>query len=78
MRDLEGEGRAQEVYGSGLQLLPLEPEFVLKTHAAGTNEKVFINVCTCHKVRGAPSGGLQFALQALHSPRACMTASQAS
>ena len=79
VRELEGEGRVEEVYGSGLQLLPLEPDFVLKTYAAGTQDKVFINVCTCPKVRVPPLQRGNFgALLALHAGQyACSLASQA-
>lgn len=89
LRQLEEEGRGEQVYGKGVQLIAPEPSFVLKTKlmsasstsssaaaataaaAGGTGGappgqpqganlpvgmKVFINVCTCDKVRGGPAG----------------------
>ena len=52
-----------EVYGSDVQLLVLEPVYVLKTRDADSLEKVFINVCTCAKVRG---GLLRSAVLPMH------------
>lgn len=51
LRQLEAEGRAEEVYGKGVQLIMPVPAYVLKTRNKETGEKVFINVCTCDKVR---------------------------
>ena len=49
---MEFEGRIEEVYGKGVQLVVPEEAFVLKTKDKKKNgEKVFINVCTSEKVK---------------------------
>lgn len=50
LRQLEEEGRAQEVYGKGMQLVLPTPAFVAKTANSQSGQKVFINVCTSDKV----------------------------
>ena len=50
LRELEKEGRAQEVYGKGMQLVMPTPSFVAKTANSQSGQKVFINVCTSDKV----------------------------
>lgn len=50
LRQLEEEGRAQEVYGKGMQLVMPTPSFVAKTANSQSGQKVFINVCTSDKV----------------------------
>lgn len=60
LRHLEEEGRAQEVYGRGAQLLAAQPALCIKARRAGgdaAGERVYINVCTCPKVRVARGGG---------------------
>lgn len=55
LRQLERQGRAEEVYGKGVQLIVPEECFVIKAKQAGGRGagKVFINVCTSDKVRRA-------------------------
>ena len=50
LKQLEDEGRAQEVYGKGMQLVLPSPSFVAKTANSQSGQKVFINVCTSDKV----------------------------
>mmetsp|Transcript_19984 Transcript_19984/g.43576 ORF Transcript_19984/g.43576 Transcript_19984/m.43576 type:complete len:633 (+) Transcript_19984:162-2060(+) len=54
LRQLEAEGRAEEVYGKGVQLVVPNEAFVIKTRnlsaPEGQSDKVFINVCTSDKV----------------------------
>lgn len=51
LRQLETQGRAEEVYGKGVQLIVPTEAFVLKAKQAGTGgAKVFINVCSSDKV----------------------------
>lgn len=50
LQQLESEGRAEEVYGRGVQLVTPRAALVLKTRAAGGGPKVFINICTSDKV----------------------------
>ncbi|KAI8465969.1 MAG: pre-RNA processing PIH1/Nop17-domain-containing protein [Monoraphidium minutum] len=50
LRQLEAEGRAEEVYGSGVTLVAPSPAFAIKARAAGGGAKVFINVCTSDKI----------------------------
>ena len=76
LRQLEQEGKAEEVYGAGTQLIVPEPNFVIKTRKAGEGDggKFFINVCTSSKVDAASAvkeeGGerwsLPFSLSAIH------------
>ena len=73
LRQLEQEGKAEEVYGAGTLLMAPEPAFIIKTSKAG-GDKFFINVCTSNKVDPASStkidGGenwsLPFSLSAIH------------
>ena len=60
IRQLEAEGRAEEAYGRGTQLVLPQPAFVIKTRCAdagastssgGGADKVFINVCTSGKLQ---------------------------
>lgn len=56
LRQLEEEGRAQQVYGARAQLLVAAPALCIKTRrvdssSAEHNERVYINICTCPKVR---------------------------
>jgi len=55
LRQLEAEGRAQDVYGQGVQLILPQAGLVIKTRVAAATphkgDKLFINVCTCDKVR---------------------------
>lgn len=50
LRQLEMEGRIEEVYGKGAQLIMPEPAFVLKTFNKPDKVKVFINVCSSEKL----------------------------
>lgn len=50
LRQLEKEGRAEETYGKGVQLIAPTPCFVLKTADTKSGEKLFINVCSSEKV----------------------------
>jgi dynein assembly factor 2 len=50
LRQLEMEGRIEEVYGKGAQLIMPEPSFVLKTYNKADGTKVFINVCSSDKI----------------------------
>ena len=50
LRQLEMEGRIEEVYGKGAQLIMPEPAFVLKTSNKPDGVKVFINVCSSDKI----------------------------
>lgn len=54
LHQLEEEGRAQEVYGKGMQLIMPSPSFVAKTANSRSGQKVFINVCTSDKVKRCP------------------------
>ncbi len=49
MRQLEEEGRGQEVYGKGMQLVTPTAVFVAKTANKQSGQKIFINVCTSDK-----------------------------
>jgi hypothetical protein len=51
LKQLEVEGRAEEVYGQGVQLIAPQPSIVLKARGVSGALKVFINVCTSDKVR---------------------------
>lgn len=51
LRQVESQGRAEEVYGKGTQLVVPEAAFVLKTRDKASGQKIFINVCTSDKVR---------------------------
>lgn len=74
LRQLEDEGRAEEVYGKGSQLIVPEPDFVLKTRDLSSREKFFVNLCTNEKVAAASAsmadGGehwsIPFSLGAAH------------
>lgn len=50
LRQLEAEGRSQEIYGKGMQLVSPTPSFVAKTANSQSGQKIFINVCTSDKV----------------------------
>lgn len=50
IRQLEQEGRGQEVYGKGMQLVTPTAAFVAKTANKQSGQKIFINVCTSDKV----------------------------
>eukprot|EP00877_Chromochloris_zofingiensis_P000267 jgi/Chrzof1/10240/Cz04g33230.t1 len=50
LRQLEAEGRGEEVYGKGVQLVVPEPAFAVKTKDANTGVKVVINICSSDKV----------------------------
>jgi dynein assembly factor 2 len=50
LRQLEAEGRGEEVYGKGTLLVLPKEAYVIKTQVEGTGQKVFINVCTSDKV----------------------------
>lgn len=50
LRQLEMEGRIEEVYGKGAQIIMPEPAFVLKTINKVNGMKIFINVCTSDKL----------------------------
>lgn len=50
LRQLEQEGRSQEVYGQDTQLVAPDPSFVAKTANKQSGQKIFINVCTSDKV----------------------------
>jgi len=49
IRQLEEEGRGQEVYGKGMQLVTPTAAFVAKTANKQSGQKIFINVCTSDK-----------------------------
>ena len=49
IRQLEEEGRGQEVYGKGMQLVTPTAVFVAKTANKQSGQKIFINVCTSDK-----------------------------
>lgn len=54
LRQMEAQGKAEEVYGKGVQLIVPKEAFVLKTRELKRGgQKVFINVCTSEKVGGA-------------------------
>ncbi|MEW5298815.1 MAG: hypothetical protein WDW38_000444 [Sanguina aurantia] len=53
LRQLEREGRAEETYGKGVQLIAPAPCFVLKTADTKSGEKLFINVCSSGKLEPA-------------------------
>ncbi|DBA92788.1 hypothetical protein WJX77_000098 [Trebouxia sp. C0004] len=55
IRQLEEEGRGQEVYGKGMQLVTPTAVFVAKTANKQSGQKIFINVCTSDKVVVATS-----------------------
>lgn len=51
LRQIEHQGKVEEVYGKGAQLIIPMEAFVLKTREAKAGgQKVFINVCTSDKV----------------------------
>lgn len=56
LRQLEAEGRAEQVYGKGVQLVVPTEAFVFKTKNKASGEKVFINVCESDKVRAWLAG----------------------
>lgn len=74
LRQLEEEGRAEEFYGKGSQLIVPEPGFVIKTSNVTSKEKFFINVCTNTKVgpatstktQGGENWNIPFSLGAVH------------
>ncbi len=51
LQQLEQEGRVEEVYGKGVQLIVPSPAFVAKTRTRAEAQKVFINICTSPKVK---------------------------
>jgi hypothetical protein len=53
IRQLELEGRVEEVYGKGVNMVTPAAEFVLKTVDVQSKAKVFINVCSSTKVAAA-------------------------
>ena len=84
LRQLEREGKAEEVYGAGTQLVVPEPGFVVET-CASSGAKVFINVCSSPKVdaasstrqEGGESWSIPFSLSSIHvekdkSDQACV------
>lgn len=65
LRQLELEGKAEETYGKGAQLIVPQPEFVVKSKNLETADKVYINVCSSDKVgrateqrRARPDGSI--------------------
>eukprot|EP00232_Nephroselmis_pyriformis_P030666 CAMPEP_0182863780 /NCGR_PEP_ID=MMETSP0034_2-20130328/6831_1 /TAXON_ID=156128 /ORGANISM="Nephroselmis pyriformis, Strain CCMP717" /LENGTH=288 /DNA_ID=CAMNT_0024996019 /DNA_START=42 /DNA_END=904 /DNA_ORIENTATION=+ len=50
LQQIEGEGRAEEVYGKGVELVAPKAGYVVKTHNRANKEKVFINVCYTDKL----------------------------
>jgi len=54
IRQLEEEGRGQEVYGKGMQLVTPTAAFVAKTANKQSGQKIFINVCTSDKACVSP------------------------
>ncbi len=50
LRQAESEGRAEELYGKGVQLITPEAAFVIRFLEAGSGAKVFVNLCTSAKV----------------------------
>lgn len=74
LRQLEDEGRAEEFYGKGSQLIVPEPGFVIKTCDAASKEKFFVNVCTnakigpatCARAQGGENWSIPFSLGAVH------------
>lgn len=51
LRQLEAEGRGEEVYGKDTQLIVPDAAFVVKSVEASTGLKGYINICTSKKVR---------------------------
>lgn len=49
LRQLEGQGEVENVYGKGTQLIIATPEFVFKTKDKNDGLKVFVNMCSSDK-----------------------------
>jgi dynein assembly factor 2, axonemal len=51
LQQLERDGQIEQVYGKGTQLITPAPEFVVKGKEETSAKKVFLNICSCDKVR---------------------------
>jgi len=66
LRQIEGEGKSEQVYGKGVTLVVPNPGFAVKTRAVDGGGKVFVNIVYSEKVADATSvkmeGGAQWSV----------------
>jgi hypothetical protein len=73
LAQLEAEGQLEGIYGKGVQVIQADPGVAVKTKTADGATRVYVNICTCAKVRcyGKPAKNRDAVLDHWCSMHAC-------